>query len=184
METFMNKKLYVQQLLDIKIDRELAYNMKTGSSNDEFTKNFIMPNRRYLSECKTTEDLIQFCKHIDSNYNEAFEESFCARYGLNYTGKLITKITLINHSTYMGQSWREVNDFDYLTDKQCFRINHNEVGRINFNKESIYFVDKKIFIHNENDAIEAVKHWKELKTKISIQNLSKDFINDYSRGIK
>lgn len=175
METLMNKKLYVQQLLDIKIDRELACNIKNGTSYVEFTKNFIIPNRRYLSECKTTEELIKFCKHIDNNYNETFEESFCERYGLNYTGKLNTKISLINHSTYWGQSWREVSDFDYLTDKHCFRINHKEVERIEFNKESIYFVDKKIFIHNENDAIEAVKHWKELKTKISIQNINKDF---------
>lgn len=175
METFMNKKLYVQQLLDIKIDRELDYNMKTGESNDEFTKNFIMPNRRYLSECKTTKDLIKFCKHIDRKYNEAFEESFCSRYGLDYTGKLNTKITLLSHSTFIGLSWPKVSDFDYLADKRCFRINHKEVERIKFNKESIYFVDKKIFLQNEDDAIEAVKHWKELKTKISIQNLNKDF---------
>lgn len=178
METFMNKKLYVQHLLDNKIDKDLAWNIKIGKSNNDYTKNFIMPARTQLSQCKTTEDLIKFCKIIDINHNEAFEESFCLRYGIKYTGKLNTKITIINHKTMIGQHWKIVDDFEYLKDKHCFRVNQSENEKICFNKESIYFVNKTIFIHNDDDALEAVKYWKELKNKIKIQELNSDFTND------
>ena len=169
----MNVKRYIEKLLEKYINNKKPWDA-TQDKIDRFKREIENPLREKLRNCNTKEELLDFCKYIDTIADTNVCESLIAqKFNWEYTGKYNTSVQLYSPKNNVTRMWFAVNTIEWNEEYKTVVID----GAVQCMKQpyNIEFVDRKIFVNSKKDVYRAIEHLKFIKEQMKLQEMVKDF---------